>query len=58
LLSAVEAGQVDVIPREERNLRNSQLAEQAGMFELTGYAAEVRNDATVRIPDIVLNPIY
>ena len=58
LLSAVEAGQVDVIPREERNLRSMQLAEQAGMYELTGYAAEVRNDATVRIPDIVLNPIY
>ncbi len=58
LLSAVEAGQIDAIPREEQNLRHTQLAEQAGMFELTGYAAEVRNDATVRIPDIVLNPIF
>jgi len=58
LLSSVEAGQIDAIPREEQNLRHTQLAEQAGMFELTGYAAEVRNDATVRIPDIVLNPIY
>jgi peptidyl-prolyl cis-trans isomerase D len=58
MLSAVEVGQIDAIPRDEQNLRHTQLAEQAGMFELTGYAAEVRNDATVRIPDIVLDPIY
>ncbi len=57
-LSAVEAGQIDAISRDDRNLQNSQLAEQASMFELTGYAAEVRNNATVRIPDIVLNPIF
>jgi peptidyl-prolyl cis-trans isomerase D len=58
LLSAVEAGSVDTIPREERNLQNTQLAEQASIIELTGYATEVRNDATVRIPDIVLNPVF
>ena len=58
LLSAVEAGQTDSIPREERVRESAQLAERATMSELSGYAAEVRNDATVRIPDIILNPIF
>ena len=58
VLSAVEAGNADDIPREERNLQRLQLAEQTTMSEITGYAAEVRNQATVRIPDVVLNPIF
>ncbi len=58
MLSAVEAGSIEDIPREARNLQNTQLAEQASMLEVTGYAAEVREDATVRIPEIVLNPVY
>ena len=58
VLSAVEAGQIDSIPREEQARNSAQLAEQASMSELTGYAAEVRNEATVIIPDIVLNPIF
>jgi peptidyl-prolyl cis-trans isomerase D len=58
LLSAVEVGQTDSIPREERVRESAQLAERATMSELSGYAAEVRNDATVRIPDIILNPIF
>jgi peptidyl-prolyl cis-trans isomerase D len=57
-LSAVEPGQMDAISREERSAQNAQLAENASLFELTGYAAEVREDATVRIPDIVLNPVF
>ena len=57
-LSGVEPGSVDAIPREERNAQNAQLAEQASLAELSAYAREVRDDATVRIPDIVLNPIY
>lgn len=57
-LSGVEPGSVDATPREERNAQNAQLAEQASLAELSGYAREVRDDATVRIPDIVLNPIY
>ncbi|MFL2545904.1 MAG: SurA N-terminal domain-containing protein [Candidatus Rariloculaceae bacterium] len=58
LLSAVEPGRVDTIPFEERNAQSAQLAEQSGMVELTGYASEVREAATVRIPDIVLNPVF
>ena len=58
MLSAVEAGQPDSIPREDQNLQHTQLAERATMAELTGYAAEVREAATVIVPDIVLNPIF
>ena len=58
VLSAVEAGQPDSVPREEQSLQSRQLAERASMSELTGYATEVRNEATVRIPDIILNPIF
>ncbi|HEY5624098.1 MAG TPA: hypothetical protein VIV14_10070, partial [Gammaproteobacteria bacterium] len=57
-ISAVEPGSIDSIPRDERNAQNAQLSEQVSLSELTGYANEVRNDATVRIPDIVLNPIF
>ena len=58
VLSAVEAGQAESIPREERILESTQLAERASMSELTGYAAEIRDEATIIIPDIVLNPIF
>ena len=58
VLSAVEAGQAESIPREERILESTQLAERASMSELTGYSAEVRDEATIIIPDIVLNPIF
>lgn len=58
VLSAVEAGQIDSIPRAEQARNSAQLAEQASMSELTGYAAEVRNEATIIIPDIVLNPTF
>ncbi len=58
MLFAVEPGFVDTIPREERDLQSRQLAEQVSIFELTGYASEVREEATVRIPDLVLNPVF
>ena len=58
VLSAVEAGQPDSVPREEQSLQSRQLAERASMSELTGYATEVRNEATVLIPDLVLNPLF
>ena len=58
LLYTVELGLVDTISREERDLQIRQLAEQATMFEITGYASQVREEATVRIPDIVLDPVF
>ena len=41
---------------EERDQRQRQLADQAARAELTGYAGNVRESATVRIPEEILNP--
>jgi len=58
LLTNVEPGDVDAVTEEDRDTAARQLTDQAAMFELTGYAGEIRDDATVRIPDLVLNPIF
>jgi peptidyl-prolyl cis-trans isomerase D len=58
LLANVEPGDPDAVTDEERDTAARQLTDQAAMFELTGYAGEIRDDATVRIPDQVLNPIF
>jgi len=58
MLTNVEPGDPDAVTDEEREAAARQLTDQAAMFELTGYAGEIRDDATVRIPDQVLNPIY
>jgi len=58
LLYAVESGEPDSIPREERDERLRQLAEQTALAELNGYVANIREQATVRIPDEVLNPQF
>jgi peptidyl-prolyl cis-trans isomerase D len=57
-LYAVAAGQPEAIPREERDQRQRELSEQAGVTELSGYASAVRADASVRIPEEVLNPVF
>jgi peptidyl-prolyl cis-trans isomerase D len=57
-LSAVEAGDPDAVTVDERTMAGRQLTDQAAMLELTGYANEIRDEATVRIPDQVLNPTY
>lgn len=57
-LTNVEPGDVEAVTDEERDAAARQLSEQAAMFELTGYAGEVRDEARVRIPDQVLNPIF
>ena len=56
VLSGVKPGTVDTSTREETQQQLSQLAEQTAMFELTSYAGEVRDQATVRIPDVVIDP--
>jgi peptidyl-prolyl cis-trans isomerase D len=56
LLSGVRPGDPDAVSREDRQQQVTQLADQTAMFELSSYSGEVRNNATVRIPDIVLNP--
>jgi len=58
LLSAVEPGNVDDVTAEERDAIARQLTDQAAMFELTGYSGAIRDAATVRIPDQILNPTY
>jgi peptidyl-prolyl cis-trans isomerase D len=58
LLTAVEPGDPDTVTAEEREQIARQLSDQAGMFELTGYAGEIRDGARVRIPDQIINPTY
>lgn len=57
-LGGVRPGDVDTVTEEERQTIARQLTDQAAMFELTGYAGEIRDEATVRIPDQILNPTY
>ena len=58
VLSAVEAGQPESILRERRDQRLVQLAQQTGMYEFSGYAAELREKATVRIPEEIFDPSF
>lgn len=57
-LYEVAPGDPDAIARDDRDARLMQLANQSGLIELSGYAAEVRADATVRIPEEVLEPQF
>ena len=58
LLSGVEPGEPEDIPRELRDERQRELAEQAAAIELAGYVEGVVDSATVRVPDEVLNPQF
>ncbi|HEX9875194.1 MAG TPA: SurA N-terminal domain-containing protein [Gammaproteobacteria bacterium] len=58
LLSAVAPGDAETVTEEEREQIARALTDQAGMFELTGYAGEIRDAATVRIPDQIINPTF
>jgi peptidyl-prolyl cis-trans isomerase D len=56
VLTGVEAGQPSSMTQTERDQRQEQLAEQSAQAELTGYVGNVRDAASVRIPDDILNP--
>jgi peptidyl-prolyl cis-trans isomerase D len=56
VVTNVEAGEPTSMSQEERDQRQQQLADQAARAELTGYAGNLREAATVRIPDDILNP--
>jgi hypothetical protein len=56
VLTGVEPGEPSSMSQEERDQRQQQLAEQAARAELTAYAGDIRERATVRIPDEILNP--
>ena len=58
LLYAVEPGNPESIPRDQREQRRQQLADQAAVAELSAYVGNVRDAATVRIPDAVLEPAF
>ena len=55
-VSGVRPGNADSLTREERQQQVNQLSEQLAMYDITSYAGEVREQATVRIPDVVLDP--
>jgi peptidyl-prolyl cis-trans isomerase D len=56
VLSGVAPGEPEGIPPDDREQRRRQLADQAAAAELTSYAGDLRERATVRIPDEILNP--
>ena len=56
VVTGVQAGEPAAMTQSERDQRQRQLADQAARADLTGYAGNVRESATVRIPDDILNP--
>ena len=56
IVTGVQAGEPSSMSQAERDQRQQQLADQAARAELTGYAGNVREAASVRIPDSVLEP--
>jgi peptidyl-prolyl cis-trans isomerase D len=56
VLSNVQAGTPDSIPQAERDQRQRQLADQSAYSELTGYVGTLREQATVKIPQDVIDP--
>jgi peptidyl-prolyl cis-trans isomerase D len=55
-LSNVQAGMPDAVPQGERDQRQRQLADQSAYSELTSYVGTLREQATVRIPQDILEP--
>jgi peptidyl-prolyl cis-trans isomerase D len=58
VLSAVEPGRPGSIAAAERDARQSQLADQAAQQEMFGYAGNVRDRASVTIPESTLDPQF
>jgi peptidyl-prolyl cis-trans isomerase D len=56
VLTGVEPGEPTSMTQDERDQRQRQLADQAARAEFTGYVGTIRDTATVRIPDDILNP--
>ena len=55
-ISGVRPGDADSLTQEEQQQEFNRLAEQTALYEITSYAGEVREQADVRIPEIVLDP--
>jgi hypothetical protein len=58
VLTAVMPGDPATVPLEQRDRQQLELANDAALSEMTGYAADVRDRATIRIPDEVLAPQF
>jgi peptidyl-prolyl cis-trans isomerase D len=58
VLTGVQPGSPDTVAQAERDQRQRQLADQSAYAELTSYVGTLREQATVRIPDDILNPRY
>ena len=56
LMTAIRPGNADSLTRDELQSRLTALAQATAGFELAGYAQHVRDDASVRIPDEVIDP--
>ena len=56
LVTAIRPGDSDRLSREELQARLTALAQATAGFELAGYAQHVREQASVRIPEEVLDP--
>ena len=56
LMTAVRPGSADRLTRDELQARLTALSQATAGFELAGYAQHVRDQASVRIPDEVLDP--
>jgi peptidyl-prolyl cis-trans isomerase D len=54
----VQPGTPDAVAQAERDQRQRQLADQAALAELASYAGDLRERATVRIPEEVLQPTF
>ncbi|MBH97394.1 MAG: hypothetical protein CMM56_02965 [Rhodospirillaceae bacterium] len=52
----LRVGNEDSLTIAERSQLNNQLGQQVATHELTSYVSEVRQQATVRIPETVLDP--
>ena len=56
LMTSIRPGSADRLTRDELQSRLTALAQATAGFELAGYAQHVRDDASVRIPDEVIDP--
>jgi peptidyl-prolyl cis-trans isomerase D len=55
-VDGVKPGDPASVPQTERDQRQRQLADQSAYAELTSYVDEVRDEASVRVPDSTLEP--
>jgi hypothetical protein len=54
----VQSGEPGTVAQVERDQRQKQLADQAALAELASYVGDLRERATVRIPEEILEPTF